>query len=223
MNQAVYAELMRLFPFLERLTPSQLEVIQQARVMSFSAGSQVFGVGDRCESFLMLLTGAVRVCQRSEEGREIVLYRVQPGDCCILTTSCLLSGDAYPAVARMESDSTAAALSGDAFQKLLGESISFRQHVFELVGARMTHLMTLVEDVAFRKLDQRLARRLAEGAPLLRMTHQQLADELGSVREIISRLLKDFESCGLIRLSRGAVTVLDESALHERAGMVELS
>lgn len=179
-------------------------------------GAVLFRAGDRCHTFLMLLDGSVRVQMTSETGREIVLYRVARGETCIVTTACLLSQTDYSAEAVAESDLDGVALAAGPFHDLVARSAVFRNFVFASFGTRLTGMMMLVEEVAFGRIDLRLARFLldhrdADGG--LTTTHQVLAVELGTAREVVSRQLKEFERRGLVALARGRIELRDVPAL----------
>lgn len=192
-------------------------VLAQAPAFEASSGSLLFDVGLVCESLPLLTHGTVRVVRRSDGGREIALYRVQPGDLCIVTLSCLLGGDAYPATGIAEGHVKGYLLPRALFLELLDHHPPFRGAAFALFAGRLTELMQLVEEISFRRLDQRLARILANRAPRLTVSHQGLADELGSVREIISRLLKQFEARGWVALGRNHIEVRNAAALVDYA------
>jgi CRP/FNR family transcriptional regulator len=177
----------------------------------------LFDLDAPCTLFLLISEGSIRVVKPALSGREILLYRLEPGDSCILTVSCLLGQNDYPARGVVESHLVGYALPRSLFTQLLDESPPFRSFVFRFFGERMSHLMALVEEVAFQQMDQRLANLLVERGPTLDVTHQQLADELGSAREVISRLLKHFESKGWVTLARGQVTVRNATALARYA------
>lgn len=212
------AQLIQQCPTLTGLTPEMHEAVaRQAMAMSAPPGTRLFDAGHACQALPLILSGSVRVFKRADNGREISLYRVNPGEICIVTVSCLLGGDAYPATGVAESDIRALALPRPLFLALTESHPPFRQAVFHLFGERLAGLMQLVEEVAFRKLDQRLATLLAGRAPVVQGSHQQLADELGSVREIVSRLLKQFEEHGWVRLGREKVEILDTEALRQCA------
>jgi CRP/FNR family transcriptional regulator len=150
----------------------------------------------------------------------LVLYRVVPGGSCIITSSCLLGHSDYNARGVAETPLSLVALPLDIFSRLLVEHPPFRDFVFHLFAERIAELMQLVEEVAFARLDQRLAKLiLARKEAVLNVTHQQLADELGSVREIVSRLLKGFAAQGLVALGREQLTVLDRAGLQNMASV----
>jgi CRP/FNR family transcriptional regulator len=205
------------FPDLAALEPEALRrLLAEARPVTLPAGTTLFHDGDACDSYLLVLDGSVRVQKVSSSGREITLYRVGDGQTCILTTACLLAGDRYPAEGVTETGVRAIALGGDLFRTLLAESERFRGFVFAIYARRITDLIVLVEEVAFGRMDLRLAARLRAGADddgNVTATHQELAAELGSAREVVSRLLKDFEHRGLVELHRGRVTLRDHDGL----------
>lgn len=212
------AQLLQRCPTLADLPPEMTaEVLRQAIPITAPPGAQLFDTGNACQALPLVISGSIRVFKRADSGREISLYRVNPGELCIVTVSCLLGGDAYPATGVSETEITALALPRPLFLQITEGHPPFRQSVFHLFGERLAGLMQLVEEVAFRKLDQRLASLLAARAPLIQGSHQQLADELGSVREIVSRLLKQFEEQGLIRLGRERIDIVDAGALNNFA------
>jgi CRP/FNR family transcriptional regulator len=210
------------FPKLAALEPdARGRFVAEAHPVTLPAGITLFRDGDACTNYLLVLDGSVRVQKTSSNGREITLYRVGDGQTCILTTSCLLAGERYPAEGVTETEVRAIALPGALFQALLSGSTGFRQFVFAVYARRIADLITLVEEVAFERMDLRLAARLRDGADrdgMVNATHQELATELGTAREVVSRLLKDFEHRGLVALHRGRIELHDRDALAHLAG-----
>ncbi len=205
------------YPFLAALPPalaSRLEA--EAVVRRLPANERLFGERDACRGFPLVLAGSIRVAKSDARGRRLKLYDVGPGDSCILTSSCLLSERSYPAEGVTESEVELALLPAPLFVALVDEFEPMRRHVFALFADRLVEMMALVESVAFQRLDQRLAARLLGHGPVLRLTHQQLADELGSAREIVSRVLGQFADEGLIRSGRQEIEILDAPRLRER-------
>lgn len=191
-----------------------------ATPLAAPAGATLFAPGDACERFFIVLEGQARVEIVTAAGREIVLYRVAGGETCLMTTACLAGGADYRAFGIVERDILAAAISPPAFATLLDESPAFRRFILTTFGERFSALMAFVEEITMRRIDQRLARHLvalAGDEATIVATHAQLASELGSVREVISRMLKDFEHSGLVALSRGQVTITDPAALARLA------
>jgi len=192
-------------------------ILKASTVVQLEANTQVFRPGMPCQSFLIVVSGCVKVQQTSESGREIVLYRVQEWETCLLTTACLLSREDYSVSAYTETPVTAVSLPAPAFNQLLSNAEEMRQFVFNNYGKRMSDFMLLVQEIAFESLEQRLSHRLLSQADAngnLAMTHQDLASELGSTREVISRKLKEFERLNWIKLHRGRIEITDPSALE---------
>ena len=213
------AELAELYPVLAKLPAGLLQrIVDAMQTMSVPAGTVVFDEHQPCRGFPFVLAGAVRVAKLSSSGRELPLYRVLAGESCIISSSCLLGHADYNARGVAEGATTLALLPRLLFDEMLGEAV-FRDFVFALFSERMADLMQLVEEVAFRKLDQRLAALLLGKGRLVHATHQQLADELGSVREMVSRLLKGFAEQGLVKLGREQVEVLDAAGLRKVASV----
>lgn len=214
---ALARELRELYPALDGLGDAALgRVLAQAQVLHVPVGTQMFGEGAPCRQFPLVLEGSIRVAKASD-GRELQLYRVTPGESCVLTGGCLVGGRDYPASGVVERDARLVVLPKPVFDELLATHAPFRQYVFSLFAERLTDLMALVEAVAFHKLDRRLASALLGRGRVVALTHQQLADELGSVREIVTRVLRGFADQGWVQSSRGAIEVLDAVALRRVA------
>lgn len=209
------------FPGLQRL-PEDLQrtLIAQSSVVALPAGSRIYGPGQAPENYLMLLEGAIRVHQVSESGREIVLYRLSAGESCALTTACLMGYEDYLAEAVAETDIRAVAIPRAAFDDLIARSPMFRRFVFTAFSARVTELFRIIEQVAFARMDIRLAERLLElsqGGLSIAVTQQQLASELGTAREVISRILSEFHRRNWLTSSRGSILIQDRAALEHLA------
>ena len=202
------------YPVLAALSPpAHARLLQSAHWMRVPAGAMLFDDRQACEGFPFVVEGTVRVSKCAPSGRELPLYRVGPGETCIISSSCLLGHEDYNARGVTESDTLLMLLPKAVFDEMMAER-PFRDFVFQLFAVRIADLMQLIEEVAFRKLDQRLAALLLGKGRLLHVTQQQLADELGSVREIVSRLLKSFADQGLVRLGREQVEILDPAGLR---------
>lgn len=195
-------------------------LLENARPVNVPAGAKAFQAGSGCENYLLVLSGTIRIQQLAESGREIVLYRVGAGETCVLTTACLLAREDYSAEAIAETLVEAIAVPKQIFDRLIARSPVFRDFVFATYARRITDLMLLIEEVAFGRIDARLARRLLELSNrdgTLAATHQSLAVELGTAREVISRQLKEFERRRWVRLERGGIEVLNPQALQSLA------
>jgi CRP/FNR family transcriptional regulator len=196
--------------------PVRDRLLAAARTVKYASGRVVFGPDNIPDSLLFLVDGTIRVSQTSESGRDIVLYRVEAGDSCVLTTACMLAEEAYNAEGLAETDVVAVVLPRSDFDRLVAEEPAFRSFVFAAYSRRLIDLLRVVDDVAFGRIDVRLAQRLlalAKDAREIAATHQQLATELGTAREVISRVLQDFQKRGMIAQSRGRVTLTDHASL----------
>ncbi len=207
------------FPQFHEQSDSAMDRIkEQIKLVELDAHQPVFYPGDPCENYLLMLEGCIRIQLISENGREVSLYRVKAGDSCVLTTSCLLSGQCYPAEAYTEERVRAFLLSAGDFQQALGQSEFFRNFVFSNLAQRLTGVITRMDDVVCSSIDTRLARFLLEAdSDTITTTHQALATELGSAREVVSRHLKHFESRQWVKLGRGTIELLDRTAVEKLA------
>jgi CRP/FNR family transcriptional regulator len=212
--------LLQHYPMLGHLPAAELDgVLAQAMPLSLPAGAVVFDESQACQGFPLILSGSLRVIKSAPSGRELQLYRVSPGESCILTSSCLLGNSRYQARGVAEQPLEMVLLPATLFHQLLGRHDAFREYVFHLFSDRLTDLMHLVSAVAFQKLDQRLAALLIAKPSPLHTTHQALADELGSAREMVSRLLKGFAEQGWVKLAREQIEVTDAKALKRFADL----
>ena len=196
------------------------DCLDGASVVSLAKGTRIFQAGDPCNQFFYLLSGSVRVDLVSITGKSIMLYRFGAQETCVLTTSCLISGDQYCAEAHIEEQTTACVLALSAFETRINQSAEFRKLVFGSFSQRLTAMMSKIEDVAFSSIDNRLAIRLLEihaKTPLITITHEQLATDIGTAREVISRKLARWEDLGLIERQRGTVDILNLARLQEMA------
>ena len=209
------ATLRRLFPALADAAPATLaRIAEKGMHRKVSSGTVLFDAHTPCAGFPLVLAGGVKVLQRYPNGREMPLYRVRPGESCLLSGSCLLGHTEYSATGVADGDVELLVIPPPEFETLVAEDPAFRRHVFSLFGERLATLFALVEAIAYQKLDKRLAGLLLSKGPEVNATHQALADELGSVREIVSRLLSAFEDKGWVTLSRQRIDITDREALQ---------
>ena len=222
MDATTTQRLIELYPMLQSLSASEREPVltHDARVLQVPAGTRLFDTGAPCQGFPMVLTGAVRVARGSAGGRSLELYRVEPGEICVVSASCLF-GQAQLSAHGEATDATELVLLSPAGFDRWVENPAFRRYVFGIFADRLADLMQLAEAVAFQRLDQRLAHALLGRGHELRTTHQALADELGTVREIVSRLLARFERSGWVRLSRERIEIVDAAALRSVTQVTE--
>jgi CRP/FNR family transcriptional regulator, anaerobic regulatory protein len=204
-------DFIRAFPAFKRGVQSiAQELLSAGRQQTVPAGKLIYAEGDACSAIAFVLTGDIRVFKVGESGREITLYEIGPGETCILNASCILAGQSYPANAVAATDVEVLLVPSVAFRRLVDEHEEMRDFVFTLLSRRLSGVMELVEEVAFGRLDERLMEYLVEKSEnnLLETTHQKIANDLGTSREVVSRLLKDFERKGEVRLSRNSITLL---------------
>lgn len=209
------------FPGLATVEPEIRDLLLGAsKIVDLPAGTRIFGPGQSPENYLLLLDGTVRVQQVSESGREIVLYRVAAGQSCALTTACLMGYEDYQAEGIAETHVKAVAIPRAAFDEAIARSASFRKFVFTAFSVNITTLFKLIEEVAFSRIDVRLAQRLlqlADSRGRVERTHQQIAAELGSAREVIGRQLHEFQRRGWLTTSRGIIDLAKPDALRQLA------
>jgi CRP/FNR family transcriptional regulator len=192
----------------------------RTRPVSIRKGTHLFGPDNPTESLLLLISGTIRVQQFSAAGRKIVLYRVTAGEGCILTNACLLAHEDCSAEGIAETDVEAGAILRTAFDELMATSPEFRALVFKSYSERVMDLFFVIEEVAFNRMDIRLAEKLADlrdRNDALHLTHNQLSIELGTARKVVSRQLQEFQRRGWVSLGREIVTLTDVAALKRLA------
>ncbi len=208
------------FEGLSKLEPRLRDVLTtRSQLVRLPEDTVIFGPGKSPDHLLLLLQGTVRVQQLAENGREVVLYRATAGESCVLTTACMLAYEDHAAEGIAETEIVAAAIPRGVFDDLVASSKDFRNFVFRAYSRRITDLFHVIEDIAFRRMDIRLAQKIVERADhgVLKATHAQLAAELGTAREVISRQLAEFQRRGWIAQSRGAIEILDGAGLSQLA------
>lgn len=208
----------QILPVLKEATPQLVREFQQVAFLAkIPAGRDVFLEGDNVDAIALLTSGAVRVYKIGETGREITLYRFGYGQSCILTANAILSHKTFPAIATVEKDAEAVMIPAATFREWVGKYDVWREFVFDLLSQRLSSVMQIVDEVAFRRMDTRIVSLLASRSQVqnpIRITHQEIASELGSSREVVSRLLEDLSERGFVRVSRGEIEVLDNEGLQ---------
>lgn len=202
-----------LFPFFI-LDQNSESLMNTAKI---PAGRIVFQEGEACEVIAFILKGVIRVSKVGKNGKELPLYRVTSGESCILMISSTLASIGYPATATVEEDVDVLLLSVPVFKKWMQENLALQTFVYKLLSERLVSVMTLIEEIVFHKMDERVAEFLLEkgkGVPSLSITHDRIAMELGTAREVVSRIMKDFQRKGWIEMSRGKVTIISRDSLQ---------
>ncbi len=204
----------------------QREMAARAKPLHIEEQVLLVREGSVCADFALVACGRLRVFKRAETGREITLYHVGDGETCLVNMLCVFADVPSPASAVAETACDVLTVPAQVFRDWVAQHDVVRDHVFSTMAARFTDLMTLVEEITFRKMDQRLAdlllkRFMSRGLPLrvVSTTHEEIAAELGSAREVVSRLLKEFERLGAIQTARGRIELCDAARLEQIVGL----
>lgn len=213
-------EFEQLFPFVTQAgTEFTRDFYAACRYIELPAHASICEEGQQCAQLAMLLEGVGRVYKLSPGGREVTLYRIDAGEACVLTASCIMNGDDFPAMAITETPVRAITVSPHKVRSWICQETQWQHFIFGLLSHRLASIISVVEEVAFKRIDVRLAeifsRRLARGESSLQTTHAELAADLGSSREVISRILKDFADRGLIETARGSILIADREAIEK--------
>ncbi len=208
------------FPFLTN-DPTAAQLQSSAIFKELPAGATIMREGDQCEWLPLVVSGSLRVFKTAETGREITLYYVERGTTCILTTTSMLNSGRFPAQAVATEPTAALLIPARLFSTLVAQSNSWRSFVFSSYAERLDVVIALVEEICFRRIDSRTAAYILEKKSdihtIFTVTHQEIASALGSSREVISRILKDFEKQGILTLQRGNLIVHKPDELEKIA------
>lgn len=210
-------------PLLQSLPPAVIAQLAKQPVIDLPSGAQVFERSAKCAGLPVILSGTVRAFKHLANGRSIELYRVTPSEPCILSLGCLLGHNRYPASGITYGPTRLIVMPPALFAQCLSEHAAFRTAMFRTLGDRLVNTMELVEEITTLRLDVRLASALlnhaetGDGAAQIVITHQELADELGTVREMVSRLLDEFARQGMVSLGRGRIQIVDPARLKALA------
>ena len=220
-NSEQFERIARALPILKHADPRLLQEFQNTAFFAhIPEGRDVFIEGDHVDAIALLISGVVRVYKIGETGREITLYRFGNGESCILTANAILSQKNFPAIATVEKEAEAVMIPADSFRDWVRRYDLWREFVFDLLSQRLSSVMAIIEEIAFHRMDTRLAALLIERSlrsDLVQITHHEIAAELGSSREVISRILEDFSAQGMLEVSRGSIRILEREALQDRS------
>ena len=209
------------FPVFSKLTPQQQQmVLDYTAIRKVPAGTVVHNGAMECTGFLLVRTGQLRAYTLSEEGREVTIYRLFDHDCCLFSAACIMSSLQFEVIIETEKDSDIFIIPPSVYQKLMNESLPVSKFTNDLMASRFSEVMWLMEQIMWKSFDKRLAAFLVEeaaieGTSLLKVTHEKIANHMGTAREVVTRMLRFFQSEGLVELSRGTVTVKDEKRLRQ--------
>lgn len=207
------AQVIDLYPSLQEVQPSLAEVSEVLQPMTVPVDTVLFSENAACQGFPLVIEGEIKVSRSSGDGRSLELYRVVPGELCLVSSASLFRAQPLSAFGITTKPSTFLLIRPDLFKRWI-ETSAFRDDVLGLFAERMADLTGLVDAVAFHKLDRRLAAALLGRGQQLAITHQALADELGTVREMVTRLLRRFERDGWVALGREQITIINSAALR---------
>lgn len=209
------------FPIWDKLTPAQQKVISQSsQTRSVPKGTVLHNGSIDCLGLLLILSGQLRAYIISDEGREITLYRLFERDVCIFSASCIMRNIQFEVIIEAEKDSEIIVLPPHIYKKLMEESAAVANFSNQVMGSRFTEVMWLIEQIMWKSFDKRLASFLIEESVLdntdsLKITHEKIANHLGTAREVVTRMLRYFQSEGLVKLSRGTIELTDKKKLEE--------
>ena len=208
-------------PYWDTLTDDERRLVaENTRSLRFPKGALVLAGGD-CLGLMAVKSGGLRAYLLSEEGREVTVFRVGPGESCVLSATCVMSQITFETHLEAAADTELLVLGSGAFGRLTEENIHIRCFLYEMAAERFSQVLWVMQQILFMGFDRRLALYLSQassaGGDTLKLTHEEIARDMGSAREVVTRMLRRFSDEGLVRLGRGSVTLLDRAAL-ERLG-----
>ena len=209
------------FPVFEKLTPSQQQmVLDYTAVKTVPAGTVVHNGAVECTGFLLVRSGQLRAYTISEEGREVTIYRLFDHDCCLFSAACIMSSLQFEVIIETEKDSEIFIIPPSVYQKLMNESLAVSKYTNDLMATRFSEIMWLMDQIMWKSFDKRLAGYLLEessieGTNLLKITHERIANHMGTAREVVTRMLRYFQGEGLVKLARGTIEIIDEAGLAD--------
>lgn len=220
MNQALTETIARIFPVWKKLAPkAQADLLAQGQLVKLWAGEFICMEGDICNQLPILISGNARVYKIGANGREITLYHLDQGDSCIITASCIISQKLFPAFAIAETELEALIIPANSLREWVEHNVIWQEYIFGLLSQRLANVIEIVEEVAFGRLDCRIADYLINHidriSQTIKITHEAIAQELGSSREVVSRILKAWEKQKLVSLSRGKIELINWSELEK--------
>jgi len=216
-------EIASFFPIWDEMTAEQQQtLLQGSREQSVPKGTMLHNGEADCTGLLLIQSGQLRAFSLSEDGREITLYRLFERDLCLFSASCMLSSIQFAVTIVAEKDSRFWIIPPDVYQQVMKSSAPLANYTGEILAQRMSEIMWLMEQIMWKSFDRRLAAFLLaesaiEGSSVLHITHETIGNHLGSPREVVTRMLRYFQSEGMVELARGSITLTDEKALWARS------
>lgn len=209
------------FPFWSKLDKNEQEQLcRNSQLVKYSKGQNVHG-GNICTGMIIVRSGCLRAYMLSEEGREITLYRLRPGEICTLSASCVLQTITFDVFVDAEEDSVCYLVNGPAFKALSERNLLVKTYALETAVGRFSDVMWVMQEILFMSMDKRVAKFLLEEAGdgnVIKLTHEQIAKYMGTAREVISRMIKYFAAEGVITSSRGSITIVNKEKLKNLVG-----
>ena len=208
------------FPVFSQLTPQQQQmVLDYTAIRTVPAGTVVHNGAVECTGFLLVRSGQLRAYTLSEEGREVTIYRLFDHDCCLFSAACIMSSLQFEVIIETEKDSEIFIIPPSVYQKLVNESLPVSKYTNDLMASRFSEVMWLMEQIMWKSFDKRLAAFLVEesgieGTTLLKVTHEKIANHMGTAREVVTRMLRYIQGEGLVKLSRGTIEITDAPGLR---------
>ena len=208
------------FPVFSKLTPQQQQmVLDYTAIRTVPAGTVVHNGAMECTGFLLVRSGQLRAYTLSSEGREVTVYRLFDHDCCLVSAACIMSSLQFEVIIEAEKDSEIFIIPPSVYQKLMNESLPVSKFTNDLMATRFSDVMWLMEQIMWKSFDKRLAAFLLEESrleetPVLKITHEKIANPMGTAREVVTRMLRYFQTEGLVQLSRGTIEIIDEAGLR---------
>ena len=208
------------FPVFSQLTPQQQQmVLDYTAIRTVPAGTVVHNGAVECTGFLLVRSGQLRAYTLSEEGREVTIYRLFDHDSCLFSAAWIMSSLQFEVIIETEKDSEIFIIPPSVYQKLMNESLPVSKYTNDLMASRFSEVMWLMEQIMWKSFDKRLAAFLVEesgieGTTLLKVTHEKIANHMGTAREVVTRMLRYFQGEGLVKLSRGTIEITDAPGLR---------
>ena len=208
------------FPVFDKLTPQQQKMLlDYTAVKTVPAGTVVHNGAVECTGFLLVRSGQLRAYTLSEEGREVTIYRLFDHDCCLFSAACIMSSLQFEVIIETEKDSEIFIIPPSVYQKLMNESLPVSKYTNDLMATRFSEVMWLMEQIMWKSFDKRLAGYLLEeisieGTNTLKVTHEKIANHMGTAREVVTRMLRYFQGEGLVKLTRGTIEIVDRDGLE---------
>ncbi len=221
MNSENFLDNLKNLSFYNHLSKQELELLHQhTSIMNYPKNTIIYSNSIECLGVILVLKGCLRTYMLSEQGKDITLYRLYPSDTCILSASCLLRNITFDVTIEAEEDTTALLLNSSMFQKLMQSNVYVENFSYKTTIDKFSDVMWTMEQILFMSVDQRLAVFLLDESrklktDILNLTHAQIAKYMGTAREVVSRMLKTFESDGILTLARNSIVLVDKNRLKK--------